>query len=123
MNRADDTDPRGGRREDAGRAAGVKNNDPVLVKTRVARADKLRTDADRAALKLAIERGEFLPRDAYREASATLLAHLAQGLRCLPDTLERRGVPVEACEAVERAVDEALAAVADGLELFATPAP
>ena len=75
-------------------------------------------------LELKIKSGEYLSRAAYREASATLLAELAQGLRSLPDTLERKfGLSPEALLHVERTIDEAMQAVADGLELFAGSDP
>ena len=75
-------------------------------------------------LELKIKSGEYLSRTAYREASATLLAELAQGLRSLPDTLERKfGLSPEALLHVERTIDEAMQGVADGLELFAGSDP
>ena len=75
-------------------------------------------------LELKIKSGEYLSRTAYREASATLLAELAQGLRSLPDTLERKfGLSPEALLHVEKTIDEAMQGVADGLELFAGSEP
>ena len=88
---------------------------------------KARNEAAKAGLnelELKIKSGEYLSRTAYREASATLLAELAQGLRSLPDTLERKfGLSPEALLHVERTIDEAMQSVADGLELFAGSEP
>ena len=88
---------------------------------------KARNEAAKAGLnelELKIKSNEYLSRTAYREASATLLAELAQGLRSLPDTLERKfGLSPEALLHVERTIDEAMQGVADGLELFAGSDP
>lgn len=88
---------------------------------------KARNEAAKAGLnelELKIKSGEYLSRTAYREASATLLAELAQGLRSLPDTLERKfGLSPEALLHVEKTIDEAMQSVADGLELFAGSEP
>ena len=88
---------------------------------------KARNEAAKAGLnelELKIKSGEYLSRAAYREASATLLAELAQGLRSLPDTLERKfGLSPEALLHVEKTIDEAMQGVADGLELFAGSEP
>ena len=88
---------------------------------------KARNEAAKAGLnelELKIKSGEYLSRTAYREASATLLAELAQGLRSLPDTLERKfGLSPEALLHVEKTIDEAMQGVADGLELFAGSEP
>lgn len=88
---------------------------------------KARNEAAKAGLnelELKVKSGEYLSRTAYREASATLLAELAQGLRSLPDTLERKfGLSPEALLHVEKTIDEAMQGVADGLELFAGSDP
>ena len=88
---------------------------------------KARNEAAKAGLnelELKIKSNEYLSRTAYREASATLLAELAQGLRSLPDTLERKfGLSPEALLHVEKTIDEAMQGVADGLELFAGSDP
>ena len=65
---------------------------------------------------------EYLPRAAYQEATATLLSMLAQGLRSLPDTIERKfNVPTDVLQLIEAAIDDALNEVADTLALFAEP--
>lgn len=114
----------GGRREGAGRKP-ADYEPPEDAKNY--NAAKARNEAAKAGLnelELKIKSGEYLSRAAYREASATLLAELAQGLRSLPDTLERKfGLSPDALLHVERTIDEAMQAVADGLELFAGSDP
>lgn len=114
----------GGKREGAGRKPA--DYEPPEEKLDYDKA-KARNEAAKAGLnelELKIKSGEYLSRAAYREASATLLAELAQGLRSLPDTLERKfGLSPEALLHVERTIDEAMQGVADGLELFAGSEP
>ena len=130
---------RGGRREGAGRKPGYSpkkqaqmesgdidpDDESIPEATRVAFrkakaiADKEEALAANAWLKYQIDSKEYLPRTAFREAAATLLAELAQGLRSLPDELERKvSLPPEALILVERTIDERLNTVASGLEMF-----
>ena len=70
-------------------------------------------------LELKIKSGEYLSRAAFREASATLLAELAQTLRSLPDSLERKhSLPPKVVLQVEQTIDDALSSVAAGLSQF-----
>ena len=70
-------------------------------------------------LNLKIQSGAYLPRDAYREASATALATLSQSLRSLPDLLERKhALTPEALQMVEQLVDQVLNDAANQLALF-----
>ena len=63
--------------------------------------------------------GEYLSRTAYREASATLLAEVAQALRSLPDLLERKcGLPTDALLKAEQVIDDCLSTLSAGLEMF-----
>ena len=134
---------RGGRREGAGRPKGTGNeamrklfaeseDDPDLldpesddrttIAVRKARAvaSKEESIAGLKALELQIETGKYLPRDAYREATATVLATLAQALRSVPDTLERKhSLPPEALKYIEDTIDEQLSSAAATLALFA----
>lgn len=109
----------GGARQNAGRKpAGVKKADEVIEFDK-ARARNEAAKAGLNELKLKIDSKEYLSRTAFREASATLLAELAQALRSLPDTLERRhALPANIVLEIEKTIDEALATVASGLELF-----
>ncbi len=63
--------------------------------------------------------GEYLSRTAYREASATLLAEVAQALRSLPDILERKcALSPDALVKAELVIDDALSTLSAGLEMF-----
>lgn len=138
---------RGGRRPGAGRPKGTGNEDmrrlaaaaeldpdlldpdsddrtTIAVRKAKATADKEEALAGLKALELKIETGKYLPRDAFREASATALATLSQGLRSIPDTLERRyNLTPDVLQAIEVTVDDALSQVADTLALFTEARP
>ena len=127
---------RGGRREGSGRPKGyspkrakelndddtaVDGEDVTSTAVRKARAvaSKAEADAQQAWLDLKVAQKEYLSRSAFREASATLLAELAQGLRSIPDTLERKyGLPPEQVLYVQNTIDAAMQSVAEGMELF-----
>jgi|GEM_PF-1963563 len=71
-----------------------------------------------------VKTGEYLPRTAFREATATALAMLAQRLRGLPDELERRcPLSPEILQRIEQVVDEVLASAADDLAQYAQVQP
>lgn len=74
-----------------------------------ARAEHERIKVDQRALRLKVESGEYLPRAAFRAATATALAQLAQHLRGVGDLLESDGLDPEWCEKVEAEIDRALA--------------
>jgi hypothetical protein len=133
------TSARGGKREGAGRPKGYSPKareqlesgevDPessdIPEATRIAFrkakavADKEEALANQAWLKFQIDSKEYLPRTAFREAAATLLAELAQGLRSLPDELERKcSLTPDVLVLIEHAIDDRLSAVAAGLEMF-----
>lgn len=62
---------------------------------------------------------QYLDREAFKEASATLLAQLAQALRSLPDTLERQfHLSADMLEEVERVIDHELNEMGNTLEMF-----
>lgn len=89
------------------------------ARTALAKARKETALAGLNELQLKVKSGEYLPRAAYQEATATLLAMLSQGLRSLPDTLERKcNLPPDALELVEQVIDEGLNEVAQTLALF-----
>jgi phage terminase Nu1 subunit (DNA packaging protein) len=54
-----------------------------------ARARNEAAKASMNELKLEVERGRLVPRDAVRQASATALAMVTQSLRSIPDNVER----------------------------------
>lgn len=89
------------------------------ARTALAKARKETALAGLNELQLKVKSGEYLPRSAYQEATATLLAMLSQGLRSLPDTIERKcNLPPDALELVEQVIDEGLNEVAQTLALF-----
>ena len=92
----------------------VKSEDLQLLDK--ARARKEAALADKHELDFRIQKGEYVPRSAFREASATLLANLAQTLRSIPDMLERKhGMSHEQAQAVEADIEAGLAEVRAGL--------
>lgn len=128
----DDTDSyerperRGGARPGTGpKPAGyVKSSD--LQKLDAAKARKEAALASKHEIELLEMRGEYVPRSAFRDASATLLAELVQGLRGIPDMLERRhGLTFAQAQAVETDVNAALETMRKGLQklLGDTPIP
>lgn len=129
---------RGGKREGAGRKHGfspnrqkemeaeqnaAEGNTEDVTATSLKRARALARKEEALAglneLDLKVKTGQYLERDAFREAAATLLAELSQALRSLPDALERKhALSPEIVQDVEKTVDDALAALAAGLEMF-----
>lgn len=102
---------------DEGTEAGAQLS--ASARKAVAQARKETALAGLNELELKRKSGEYLPRAAYQEATATLLAMLSQGLRSLPDTLERKcNLPPEALELVEQVIDQGLNEVAQTLALF-----
>jgi hypothetical protein len=81
------------------------------------RADHERVKREQREFALARERGEYLPREAYRQASATALSILTQSLRSIPDNIERTlALSPEVVEAVALQVDAALAECAQAFK-------
>lgn len=73
------------------------------------RADHERVKREERELKLSILRGDHLPREAIRQASATALAVLTQSLRSIPDNLERTlALPPNVVESIAVQIDAAL---------------
>lgn len=110
--------------DDTGDVTGDDGDTPLstTVKTAMAKARKETALAGLNELQLKVKSGEYLPRAAYQEATATLLSMLAQGLRSLPDTIERKfNVPTDVLQLIEAAIDDALNEVAETLALFAEP--
>lgn len=91
----------------------------ATTKTAIAKARKETALAGLNELQLQVKSGEYLPRAAYQDATATLLAMLSQGLRSLPDTIERKfDVPPDVLQLIEATIDASLSHVADSLALF-----
>ena len=63
---------------------------------------------------------ELIPAIEVEEAMATAFAAISQGLRSMPDNLERRlGIAPEITEAIEAQMDDEMQALADRLESLA----
>lgn len=74
-------------------------------------------DAKLRELELDKRRGELLPRDDVRQAAAQAFQLVAQGLRAIPDNLERHcGISTDLAEQVELLIDSILDGLADNLE-------
>lgn len=74
-------------------------------------------DAELKRLEFDRRRGELVERADVRQASATAFATIAQSLRGIPDSLERRlGLAPEVAEEIGTLIDESLSALADELE-------
>lgn len=87
-----------------------------------ARARHEAAKAANAELDLKIKTGEYVERVAVRQACATALASLAQTLRSLPDTLERKaGATPEQAKLAGEIVDNVLSDLADEFEMMSGP--
>lgn len=96
-------------------------DDQTNISVRKAKADMLEKEwkAKQAELDYRKDAGEYLSRSAFREASSTLLAEVAQALRSLPDILERKcNLLPDQITLVERAIDDTLLSLSQGLEKF-----
>ncbi|CAN7591492.1 DUF1441 family protein [Variovorax sp. LjRoot175] len=116
----------GGARPGAGRKPKSADAAPTRIQEagttfQEQRARHERIKADERELNLQIKRGEYVLRSAVRDAMAMCLATLAQGLRSLPDNIERRlHVAPEVAEEIEFAIDTRLAEIADSMSDFTT---
>lgn len=109
----------GGARANAGRKPKGYVKPQEVDDFEKARARNESAKAGLNELKLKIDSKEYLARSAFREASATLLAELAQGLRSIPDTLERKhALEPRVVQEIEAVIADGLSTVAAGLELF-----
>lgn len=112
----------GGARIGAGRkpAGYVKSEDLQDLDKQKARHEKLK--ADLAEIELRTRSGELVMRSETQRAAATALSTLAQALRSVPDTLERKhNVSPEIAEAVGREIDDALDNLATAFEMMHSP--
>ena len=83
-----------------------------------ARARNEQAKAELNELDLKVKSGEYVSRAAVQQASATVLATLAQGMRSISDNLERRGIPPEVCVKVEEIINAGMADVARDLAMM-----
>jgi len=107
---------RGGARPGSGRRyQGYVKPDEVISYDK-AKARKESAMADLHELDYKVKSGQYVSRNAVRQASATAMAALAQTIRSLPDHLERRGVPPSVCVQIDAAITEVLGETAKALE-------
>lgn len=110
---------RGGARLGAGRKPLGYEKPEIAKNFDAAKTRKETSLADMHELNYKIKSGEYVERAAVREASATLLANLAQSLRGIPDNLERKfNLRPEVAEAIERVINASLADISDGMSMF-----
>lgn len=112
--------------DEPGTMAGDKTTTQHYAEARARReaaaADKEEVLAKKAVLDYEVQQGNFLPRDAIISATARAYATLAQGIRSIPDALERRlGLDPAVCVKIGELQDEALAGLHIELEKMLTP--
>lgn len=110
----------GGARAGAGRKPADYVKPDEVVDYEKARARNEQAKAELNELELKIKSGQYVSRASVQQASATVLATLAQGMRSISDNLERRGVPPEVCVKVEAIITEGMADIASDLELMSS---
>lgn len=66
---------------------------------------------------LHVKEGDYLPREAVRNASAEVFQMVAQSVRSIPDLCERRtGADPETCTLIEGVIDQVCSDLADRME-------
>lgn len=112
---------RGGAREGAGRKPAGYVQPPEMKDFNIAKARSEMAKALKLERENAIAEGLLVSRAAVGQAAAVTLSALAQSLRSIRDNLEQAGVPLDVCEQVDAAVEEAMAAASLQMELMANP--
>lgn len=83
------------------------------------RARNEKAKADLNELDFKIKSGEYVPRDAVRQAAATAFASVAQSLRSIPDALERKiNLDPTTAEKIGAEIDRILDSLASDLEMM-----
>ena len=77
-----------------------------------------RIKRQRAEFDFEVQKGNYVPRDVVRQATATIFSGMVQTMRSLSDNLERQGVAPELCVKVDAAVNEVLAQVGQDLQMI-----
>lgn len=91
-------------------------DDPVALFAG-AKARKEAALAAKAELDFRVKAGQYVPRDAVRDAQAKAFQSIAQTMRSIPDNLERKlGLDPVAAESVGALIDAALGDLAETLE-------
>lgn len=110
----------GGAREGAGRKPSTYQKPTEVVDFEKARARNEKAKADLNELEVKIKSGEYVARAAVQQAAATMLASIAQTLRSIPDTLERRvNLSPDTAELVGVEIDAILEGLGDELRMLA----
>lgn len=109
---------RGGARVGAGRKPPAYVKPQETMDFDKAKARKETALADLHELDYKVKSGQYVSRNSVKQATATIMAALAQGIRSLPDHLERRGVEPKVCVQIDAAITEALADTGKALEVL-----
>lgn len=110
---------RGGFRPGAGRKPLGYEKPQEAQDYEAARARNEAAKADINELEYRIKSGEYVEREAVKQAAATALAAIAQALRSLPDTLERKlNVTPEVTELIGAEIDACLESLSQDLALL-----
>ena len=109
----------GGARKGAGRKPAGYVRPQEVQDFESARARNEAAKADLNELEFKIKSGEYVEREAVKQASATALAAVAQSLRSLPDTLERKlNIAPEVAELIGVEIDATLDSLAEDFALM-----
>lgn len=110
---------RGGARAGAGRKPLGYEKPQETLEFERARARNEKAKADLNELEYKVKSREYVPRAAVQQAAATLLATIAQTLRSLPDTLERKyNLTPEITEKIGETIDQQLDSISKDLEML-----
>lgn len=109
----------GGARKGAGRKPVGYVKPQEATDFEAARARNEAAKANLNELEFKIKSGEYVEREAVKQAAASALATVAQSLRSLPDTLERKlNVSPEITELIGAEIDACLESLSEDLSLM-----
>lgn len=110
----------GGARPGSGRKPADYQAPPEKVELDQIRAEHEAVKKAEREFKLAREQGQYVPREAVRQASATALALLSQAVRSIPDNCERQlGLQPDVVAAIQDQCDAALTELAAAFKAMA----
>lgn len=110
---------RGGARPGAGRKPAGYEKPPEALEYERERTRNEKAKADLNELEFKVKSREYVPRAAVQQSAATLLATIAQTLRSLPDTLERKfNLPPDVTEKIGETIDMQLESISKDLEML-----
>ena len=106
----------GGARRNTGPKAPGSEEADIQVRYDEERALHEKVKREQREFQLAVEKGEYLPREIQRQAASTALATLTQSLRSIPDNLERTlALQPVVVQSIAEQIDLALAELAQAL--------